>query len=66
MIFTGPNLLMVRTGIALALAELHNQIATCPNVFEFADAIDELEQQKRDYENLLDRIDVALAKEVVG
>lgn len=34
---------LVLSGLHLALAELHNQIATCPDVNEYAEAIEEIE-----------------------
>ena len=61
--FTGKSLLLVREGIELALGQLHNQIATCPNVFEYAEDIEELEEEQEKYRKLLARIDRAIAKE---
>lgn len=62
MIFTGKNLLMVKRGIALALDEIHNQIATCPDVIRYEDDIVELEAEKARFERLLARVDRALVK----
>lgn len=58
MIFTGRNLELVRDGLRYALAELHNRIATCPNVFDpvYAEAIEELEEMQKDVFKLLTRI----------
>jgi hypothetical protein len=56
-IFTGRNLQMVRYGMQLAIDELHNQIGTCPDVFTYAEEIEEIEAQKRRFERLLARID---------
>lgn len=61
--FTKHNLAMVRRGIYLALMEIHNQIATCPDVIEYSEDIDELEQERAAFERLLRRIDSAIAKE---
>lgn len=61
--FSGKNLEMVRRGVDLAIDELHNQIATCPDVFEYADELDDLEKEKAKFEKLRDRIDEAIAQE---
>lgn len=61
MSFTGKSLGMVRRGVDLALGELHNQIATCPDVSAHADDIEELELEKAKFQKLLARIDRALA-----
>lgn len=37
--FTGKNLEIVRHALDLAKDELHNQIATCPDVVEYAEDI---------------------------
>lgn len=62
MIFTGKNLLRVRRGIDLALDELHNQIATCPDVFEYADDIANIEEDQAEFKKLLAKIDKELSK----
>lgn len=61
--FTGKRLVMVRQGIELAISELHNQIATCPDVGHYADDLDALEAEKARYEKLLRQIDRSIAKE---
>ena len=61
--FTGKNLRLVREGISLALAELHNQLATCPDVNLYERDLDDIEYQQADYEKLLAKIDLAVAKE---
>ncbi len=61
--FTGKNLELIRRGVDLAIDEIHNQIATCPDVFEYADDIEELEQEKETFRRLLARIDKAIEKE---
>lgn len=60
--FTGKNLEMVRRGVDLALSELYNQIATCPDVIECADDIEELEAETVQFERLLARIDAAIER----
>lgn len=61
--FSGRNLAMVRNGIELAIAELHNQIATCPDVFAYADDLAAIEKEKAKLDLLLIRIDKRIAKE---
>lgn len=61
--FTGINLERVREGITLALAELRNQIGTCPDVNAYARELQELDQEVEYYEQLLAKIDVNLEKE---
>ena len=62
MTFTGKNLLRVRRCIDLALDELHNQIATCPNVFDYADDIADIEEDQAELKKLLAKIDKELSK----
>lgn len=50
--FTGKNLALVYEALGLAAAELHNQIATCPDVYEYADHLVELEEQHAEIEKL--------------
>jgi hypothetical protein len=54
--FTGKNLEWVAYGLALALNEVHNQIATCPDVIKEADYIAELEAEKAYLTKLHDRV----------
>lgn len=61
--FTGANLARVRRGIDLAVDELHNQIATCPDVVRHAAEIEELEAEKAEFKRLLARIDRAIERE---
>ena len=63
MIFTGKNLQLVRDSLDLAIAELHNQIATCPDVREFADDIAEYEREKMRIGALRERVDRAITRE---
>ena len=57
MIFTGKNLVIVRQALEYAKAEIHNQIATCPDVVEYEEDIDEYEQEMEQLQKLCDRID---------
>ena len=63
--FTGKNLELVREAVELAIREVHNQIATCPNVYEFSEEIEDLEEQKAKLEKLLARMEVHVQKKVV-
>lgn len=61
--FTGKNLQRIRDALDLAIAELHNQIATCPDVDEFADDIAGIEHEKMHIVHLRARVDAAIARE---
>lgn len=63
MIFTGKNLQRVRRGIDLALGEIHNQIATCPDVELYAEEIKELRDEEVQFKRLLARIDRSLQRQ---
>lgn len=63
MTLSGINLKRIRDAIDLAMAELHNQIATCPDVVLYATDIDELEAEKAQLQKLAKRMDIAIAKE---
>lgn len=63
--FTGRNLEMVYEGLGLAIAELHNQIATCPDVNHYAEAIDEIGEEAGQFEKLRARVARSLAKEAM-
>jgi len=63
MIFTGLNLERIREGITLAIAELRNQIATCPDIHAYGRELEELDDEVECYEQLLTRIDRGLEKE---
>lgn len=66
--FTGQNLRMVAQGLACALSEIDNQIATCPDPDdpEFADTIDELEAEQERFRTLLARVNRAITEEAKG
>jgi len=63
MIFTGLNLERIREGITLAIAELRNQIGTCPDIHAYGRELEELDDEVEYYEQLLARIDRGLEKE---
>lgn len=60
---TGKNLLMVKRAVALAICEVHNMIATCPDVVVYADEIEEHKAEKLRLERMHDRIEKAIVKE---
>lgn len=55
--FTGKNLVRVRDALELAQSELHNMIATCPDVIRYEDEIAEYEAEKVEIQKIIDRID---------
>lgn len=55
--FTGKNLELVREALELADAEVHNRIATCPDVVKYADDIKELEEKQAQLRKMMERID---------
>ena len=59
---TGKNLRLVHDALIDAIAEVHNRIATCPDVFYYADDIEECEQEKAAYESLLARVQQNLTR----
>ena len=59
--FTGKNLEVVRQALDLVDDELHNQIATCPDVRLFAEDLAKIWAEKAVIQNLKARIDRALA-----
>lgn len=61
--FTGNNLLRIRMAVVWALSDLHSQIGSCPDVFEYAEDIEELEAEIAQLEKLKARIERALVKE---
>ena len=61
--FTKANLILVRDAVKLSIAELHNQIATCPDVYEYAEDIEAIEAEKAKNEKLLAMIEKAVEKE---
>lgn len=47
---------LIKRGLQYALDELHNQIATCPNVMEYADEIMKINKESERIIELLRRI----------
>lgn len=60
--FSGRAAWLVRDALALAADELHNQIATCPNVIHYADEIEELEEERAEILKTLARVDRTISK----
>jgi hypothetical protein len=60
MIFTGKSLELLHYALDLAMDEVQNQIATCPDVIQYEDDIDELEMLKGKLQRMRDRIAVKL------
>ena len=60
MSFSGANLLRLRDSLDLALSDLHNSIATCPDVNLYAEAIEEYKTEKAKVGQLLARVNKKL------
>lgn len=60
MSFSGDNLQTIRCAVELAIEAVHMHIASCPNVEEYAEDIEMLEQDKQVFKDLLLRIDKKL------
>ena len=60
MTFSGASLQMVRYGLGLAIDELHNQIATCPDVNHYGADIDACEAEIVILEHMCKRVDKKL------
>ena len=60
MSFSGDNLQTIRCAVELAIEAVHMHIASCPNVEEYAEDIEVLEQDKQVFKNLLLHIDKKL------
>jgi hypothetical protein len=58
--FTGHNLRWVQYGLDLALDEIHNRIATCPDVNEYAVDIAAYERQAEQIRRLLNKVNAVL------
>jgi hypothetical protein len=56
MIFTGKNLELVLEALSLAVDDIHNSIATCPDVVEYADELQELYKKQTLIIRLYDRV----------
>lgn len=53
---SGKNLSLVDEAIDLALTELHNQEATCPDVITYADDLVEIDKKRERFKKLRERI----------
>ena len=60
---TGKNLILVYHALGDAVAEVHNMIATCPDMNEYAEDIESYGQQKKQYEKLRERVLASITKE---
>ena len=60
MSFSGDNLQTIRCAVELAIEAVRMHIASCPNVEEYAEDIEVLEQDKQVFKDLLLRIDKKL------
>ena len=57
--FTGRNLQLVHLSISYALMELHNEVAMCPNQFEYEQSIEEIEELSAELEVLQEKIEAS-------
>lgn len=55
--FSGDALQSIRCAVELAIEAVHIRIASCPNVEEYAEDIEVLEQDKQVFKDLLLRIE---------
>lgn len=55
--FTGKNLALVHAGLIHALCDIRNEIATCPDVLEYADDLDDLDAEALQFQRLISRIE---------
>ena len=60
---TGKNLALIIEALEGAVTDIHYHVASCPDVIEFEDKLDELEIQQRKFQRLLDRCTKALNEE---
>lgn len=61
--FTGKNLELIESALSHAIGDVQMHIGSCPDVFEYADDIEELEREQAKYERLLGRVHAARAME---
>jgi hypothetical protein len=61
--FTGKNLVLVLWALNDACNDVENQIASCPNIYDYLEEIEELEQQVKTYEKLRDRVQATCIKQ---
>lgn len=60
---TGKNLELVAQGLEAIIDSIHYHIASCPDVIEYADSIEEYEADKHQFKVLLAKVNKALEKE---
>lgn len=60
---TGKNLQLVARGLELGLAELHTQMGMRDNEYSDEDEVDELEEDAKQIEKLLARVNAAIKRE---
>jgi cell fate (sporulation/competence/biofilm development) regulator YmcA (YheA/YmcA/DUF963 family) len=60
---TGRNLVLVELAIDYALDELHNRIATCPDVEQYADDLAEIDELRQRMRRLGLRVSAAVSRE---
>lgn len=65
MVITGKNLELLEYALELAQAELHNQSATCPNVFLYEEDLEAIEYNQVLVERLLSRVKKARTREAL-
>lgn len=61
--FTGANLRLIHTAVDLAIDELHNEMATCPDVIHYSEMLNDLQEEQDIMKRLLIRIENAIEKE---
>ena len=54
---SGRNLQLVWMGLNHGISDLHNQIATCPDIFEFAKDIEVIRELMEEFERLALKIE---------
>jgi hypothetical protein len=59
----GKNLILVWHALGGAIAEVHNLIATCPDVNEYFEDIEDYARQKKEYEALRERVAASIERE---
>ena len=60
MSFSGGNLQLVHYALTLAIVELQSEISQCPDVFKYADEIDDLNRQIKKFDRMRKRVDARL------
>ena len=60
---TGRNLELVAEALEGMIENIHYYIASCPDVIEYANKIEELEAEKETFHKLAEKVNEALEKE---